>query len=140
MIGPCSIHDPIAALEYASRLKHLAEELQDQLYIVMRVYFEKPRTTVGWKGLINDPKLDGSFDVEHGLHIARALLLELAEMGLPLATEALNPLCRNILLIYLVGLRLVRERQNHKRTEKCHQGYPWQWDLKWYGWQFSHRN
>lgn len=92
MIGPCSIHDPIAALEYASRLKHLAEELQDQLYIVMRVYFEKPRTTVGWKGLINDPKLDGSFDVEHGLHIARALLLELAEMGLPLATEALDPI------------------------------------------------
>ncbi len=92
VIGPCSIHDPIAALEYASRLKHLAEELQDQLYIVMRVYFEKPRTTVGWKGLINDPKLDGSFDVEHGLHIARALLLELAEMGLPLATEALDPI------------------------------------------------
>lgn len=66
--------------------------MKDQLYIVMRVYFEKPRTTVGWKGLINDPKIDGSFDVEHGLHIARQLLLELAEMGLPLATEALDPI------------------------------------------------
>lgn len=92
VIGPCSIHDPLAALEYAKRLKSLAEELKDQLYIVMRVYFEKPRTTVGWKGLINDPKIDGSFDVEHGLFLARSLLLELAEMGLPLATEALDPI------------------------------------------------
>lgn len=92
VIGPCSIHDPIAALEYATRLKALSNELKDQLYIVMRVYFEKPRTTIGWKGLINDPKIDGSFDVEHGLHIARELLLELAEMGLPLATEALDPI------------------------------------------------
>ncbi len=92
VIGPCSIHDPMAALDYAKRLKALADVLQDQLYIVMRVYFEKPRTTVGWKGLINDPKVDGTFDVEHGLHIARQLLLELAEMGLPLATEALDPI------------------------------------------------
>lgn len=92
VIGPCSIHDPLAALDYAKRLKALSDELKDQLYIVMRVYFEKPRTTVGWKGLINDPKIDGSFDVEHGLHIARQLLLELVEMGLPLATEALDPM------------------------------------------------
>ncbi|MGQ0286203.1 3-deoxy-7-phosphoheptulonate synthase [Pasteurellaceae bacterium 22721_9_1] len=92
VIGPCSVHDPIAALDYAKRLKALSDELKDQLYIVMRVYFEKPRTTVGWKGLINDPKIDGSFDVEHGLHIARQLLLELVEMGLPLATEALDPM------------------------------------------------
>lgn len=92
VIGPCSVHDPLAALDYGKRLKALAEELQDELYIVMRVYFEKPRTTVGWKGLINDPKIDGSFDVEHGLYIARELLLELAEMGLPLATEALDPM------------------------------------------------
>ncbi|KHT01310.1 phospho-2-dehydro-3-deoxyheptonate aldolase [Pectobacterium brasiliense] len=89
--GPCSIHDTDAALEYARRLKLLAAELSDSLYIVMRVYFEKPRTTVGWKGLINDPFMDGSFDVESGLHIARELLLELVNMGLPLATEALDP-------------------------------------------------
>ncbi|TCP91254.1 3-deoxy-D-arabinoheptulosonate-7-phosphate synthase [Cricetibacter osteomyelitidis] len=92
VIGPCSVHDPEAALDYGRRLKALEDELNEQLYIVMRVYFEKPRTTVGWKGLINDPKIDGSFDVEHGLHIARALLIELAEMGLPLATEALDPM------------------------------------------------
>ncbi|BES85851.1 phospho-2-dehydro-3-deoxyheptonate aldolase [Pectobacterium araliae] len=89
--GPCSIHDTDAALEYARRLQSLAAELSDRLYIVMRVYFEKPRTTVGWKGLINDPFMDGSFDVEAGLHIARGLLLELVNMGLPLATEALDP-------------------------------------------------
>ncbi len=89
--GPCSIHDPDAALDYARRLKTLAADLSDQLYIVMRVYFEKPRTTVGWKGLINDPYMDGSFDVEAGLHIARRLLLDLVGMGLPLATEALDP-------------------------------------------------
>lgn len=89
--GPCSIHDPDAAIDYAHRLKKLAEETQDRLYIVMRVYFEKPRTTVGWKGLINDPHMDGSFDMEHGLHLARQLLLKLVEMGLPLATEALDP-------------------------------------------------
>ncbi|MGQ8820495.1 3-deoxy-7-phosphoheptulonate synthase [Bibersteinia trehalosi] len=92
VIGPCSIHDPNAALEYAKRLKVLADKLSDKLYIVMRVYFEKPRTTVGWKGLINDPNLDGSFDVEKGLRVARKLLLDLAEMGLPLATEALDPI------------------------------------------------
>ena len=89
--GPCSIHDPEAALVYARYLKDLSEQLKDQLYIVMRVYFEKPRTTVGWKGLINDPYMDNSFDVEAGLHIARQLLVSLVEMGLPLATEALDP-------------------------------------------------
>ena len=89
--GPCSIHDPEAAIEYARRFKTLAEEVSDSLYLVMRVYFEKPRTTVGWKGLINDPHMDGSFDVEGGLKIARNLLVELVSMGLPLATEALDP-------------------------------------------------
>lgn len=89
--GPCSIHDTDAALEYAKNLKKLAAELSDTLYIVMRVYFEKPRTTVGWKGLINDPHMDGSFEVEKGLHIARELLLALVSMGIPLATEALDP-------------------------------------------------
>jgi len=91
VVGPCSIHDPEAALEYGRRLKVLAEEVKDTLYLVMRVYFEKPRTTVGWKGLINDPHMNDSFDIEEGLHIGRKLLLDLAEMGLPLATEALDP-------------------------------------------------
>ncbi|PSW08019.1 3-deoxy-7-phosphoheptulonate synthase [Photobacterium rosenbergii] len=90
--GPCSIHDVEAAKDYAVKLKALSEELSDQLYIVMRVYFEKPRTTVGWKGLINDPHLDGSFEVEEGLHIGRQLLIDLVEMGIPLATEALDPI------------------------------------------------
>jgi 3-deoxy-7-phosphoheptulonate synthase len=90
--GPCSIHDVEAAKEYAKRLKALSEQLKDQLYIVMRVYFEKPRTTVGWKGLINDPHLDGTVDIEHGLHVGRQLLVELAEMEIPLATEALDPI------------------------------------------------
>ncbi|MEW7311969.1 3-deoxy-7-phosphoheptulonate synthase AroF [Buttiauxella gaviniae] len=89
--GPCSIHDPEAAIEYARRFKTLSEQVSDSLYLVMRVYFEKPRTTVGWKGLINDPHMDGSFDVEAGLKIARHLLVELVSMGLPLATEALDP-------------------------------------------------
>lgn len=89
--GPCSIHDTQAALDYARRLKVLSDQLSDQLCIVMRVYFEKPRTTVGWKGLINDPYMDNSFDMEAGLHIARELLVGLVEMGLPLATEALDP-------------------------------------------------
>ncbi|GHC20715.1 3-deoxy-7-phosphoheptulonate synthase [Aidingimonas halophila] len=92
VVGPCSIHDVDAALDYARRLRRLADEVKDSLYIVMRVYFEKPRTTVGWKGLINDPHLNGSFEIEEGLRTARRLLVELAEMGLPLATEALDPI------------------------------------------------
>lgn len=92
VVGPCSIHDLKAAKEYAERLKGLAEEVSDTLYLVMRVYFEKPRTTVGWKGLINDPYLDDSFKIQDGLRIGRQLLLDLAEMGLPTATEALDPI------------------------------------------------
>jgi len=92
VVGPCSIHDPEAALEYARRLRTLADEVQDTLYLIMRVYFEKPRTSVGWKGLINDPYMDDSFHIEKGLHLARDLLLQLAEMGLPAATEALDPI------------------------------------------------
>lgn len=95
VVGPCSIHDIKAAHEYAERLKVLAEEVSDTLYLVMRVYFEKPRTTVGWKGLINDPYLDDSFKIQDGLHIGRKLLLDLAEMGLPTATEALDPISRS---------------------------------------------
>ncbi|OCG19515.1 3-deoxy-7-phosphoheptulonate synthase [Gilliamella sp. wkB108] len=89
--GPCSIHDPEAAIEYAHKLKKLSDELQDQLFIVMRVYFEKPRTTVGWKGMINDPHMDSSFDIEYGLKKARKLLLDITKIGLPIATEALDP-------------------------------------------------
>ncbi|MBA2778564.1 3-deoxy-7-phosphoheptulonate synthase [Billgrantia kenyensis] len=92
VIGPCSIHDVDAAMDYARRLRCLADEVKDSLFIVMRVYFEKPRTTVGWKGLINDPHLNGSFEIEEGLHIARKLLVDLSELGLPLATEALDPI------------------------------------------------
>ena len=92
VVGPCSIHDIKAAKDYAQRLKALADELQDQLLIVMRVYFEKPRTTVGWKGLINDPHMDDSFDIEAGLHIGRQLLVDLNDMGLPCGTEALDPI------------------------------------------------
>jgi 3-deoxy-7-phosphoheptulonate synthase len=90
IVGPCSIHDPAAALEYAERLMPVAARLSDALVVVMRVYFEKPRTTVGWKGLINDPALDGSFAINKGLRTARGLLLSLAERGMPAATELLD--------------------------------------------------
>jgi len=90
--GPCSVHDIDAAKEYARELKKQHDKYKDTMYIVMRVYFEKPRTTVGWKGLINDPHMDGSFDVETGLRKARELLIYLTELGLPLATEALDPI------------------------------------------------
>jgi 3-deoxy-7-phosphoheptulonate synthase len=92
VVGPCSIHDPVAAMDYAQRLKTLADELADQLLVVMRVYFEKPRTTVGWKGLINDPRMDDSFHIEEGLRLARQLLVDLNDMGLPCGTEALDPI------------------------------------------------
>ncbi len=91
VVGPCSIHDVEAAADYAGRLRILAREVSDTLYLIMRVYFEKPRTTVGWKGLINDPDMDDSFQIEKGIRIARKLLLDLAETGLPAATEALDP-------------------------------------------------
>jgi 3-deoxy-7-phosphoheptulonate synthase len=92
VVGPCSIHDPAAALDYGRRLARAAEDLRGELRIVMRVYFEKPRTTVGWKGLINDPDLDGSFAINRGLRLARRLLLELVEMGLPCGCEFLDPI------------------------------------------------
>jgi 3-deoxy-7-phosphoheptulonate synthase len=90
VVGPCSIHDHAQALEYARRLRTLADELRDDLLLVMRVYFEKPRTTVGWKGFINDPRLDGSFRINEGLRLARQLLLEVAQLGLPAGTEFLD--------------------------------------------------
>jgi 3-deoxy-7-phosphoheptulonate synthase len=92
VVGPCSVHDSEAALEYARRLRTVADELADDLRIVMRVYFEKPRTTVGWKGLINDPNLDGSFAVNEGLYLARQVLLDVIAEGLPAGTEFLDPI------------------------------------------------
>lgn len=100
IVGPCSIHNEEAALEYARRLVDLSKKLSDRLLIVMRVYFEKPRTTIGWKGYIYDPHLDGTFDIETGLHRARALLLKIGEMGMYAGTEFLDP----VLPQYLAGL------------------------------------
>jgi 3-deoxy-7-phosphoheptulonate synthase len=91
VVGPCSVHDPAAALDYAGRLVKVSDELGDRLKIVMRVYFEKPRTTIGWKGLINDPDMDGTFDVARGLRIARRLLLDIIDIGLPVGCEFLEP-------------------------------------------------
>lgn len=100
IVGPCSIHDEKAALDYAQRLAKLQEEVKNSLQLVMRVYFEKPRTSVGWKGLINDPSLDGSYDIHNGLKRARKLLIDILEMGLPTASEILDP----IIPQYLAGL------------------------------------
>jgi len=92
VVGPCSIHDPGAAREYATRLRGLAERVEQTMLVLMRVYFEKPRTTIGWKGLVNDPDMDDSFHIEKGIGLARELLLFLADIGLPAATEALDPI------------------------------------------------
>lgn len=117
VMGPCSIHDPAAAVEYGQRLKELSDRVQDRLYLVMRVYFEKPRSTIGWKGLINDPHMNGSFEIEAGLHIARRLLLDLAELGLPLATEALDPISpqylQDLISWSAIGARTT-ESQTHR--------------------------
>jgi 3-deoxy-7-phosphoheptulonate synthase len=117
VIGPCSIHDIEAAKDYAQRLKALADQVSDTLLLVMRVYFEKPRTTTGWKGLINDPYLNDSFKIEDGLHIARRLLLDLAEMGLPTATEALDPISpqyiQDLISWSAIGARTT-ESQTHR--------------------------
>ena len=91
VVGPCSVHDPDAALDYARLLRPVADALKDDLHIVMRVYFEKPRTTIGWKGLINDPGLDGTFDVQRGLRMARTLLFDVLDIGLPVGCEFLEP-------------------------------------------------
>jgi 3-deoxy-7-phosphoheptulonate synthase len=92
VVGPCSIHDPVAGLDYAKRLKRLADEVADTLVLVMRVYFEKPRTSIGWKGYINDPYMDDSFHIEEGMKLAREFLLAVNEAGLPAGTEALDPI------------------------------------------------
>ncbi len=117
VVGPCSIHDPKAALEYASRLKQLAEEVSDTLFLVMRVYFEKPRTTVGWKGFINDPHLNDSFNIREGLELGRKLLVDLAEMGLATSTEALDPVSpqylQDMIAWSAIGARTT-ESQTHR--------------------------
>ena len=117
VVGPCSIHDLTAAHEYAERLRVLADKVSDTLFLVMRVYFEKPRTTVGWKGLINDPYMDDSFKIQDGLHIGRKLLLELAEMGLATATEALDPISpqylQDLISWAAIGARTT-ESQTHR--------------------------
>lgn len=117
VVGPCSIHDPEAAIDYAKRLKVLSDKVKDTLCIVMRVYFEKPRTTVGWKGLINDPYLNDSFKIEEGLHVGRKLLLDVAEIGLPTATEALDPISpqymQDLISWSAIGARTT-ESQTHR--------------------------
>jgi len=117
VIGPCSIHDTKAAIDYAKRLKAISDEVQDTLLLVMRVYFEKPRTTTGWKGLVNDPYLNDSFKISDGLHIGRQLLLDIAEIGLPTATEALDPISpqylQDLISWSAIGARTT-ESQTHR--------------------------
>jgi len=117
VVGPCSIHDTKAALEYADKLKALSEKVDDTLYLVMRVYFEKPRTTVGWKGLINDPYLNDSFKIKDGLHIGRQLLMDISDKGLPASTEALDPISpqylQDLICWSAIGARTT-ESQTHR--------------------------
>jgi 3-deoxy-7-phosphoheptulonate synthase len=117
VVGPCSIHDPRAATEYATRLKRLADDVADTLLLVMRVYFEKPRTATGWKGYINDPNMDDSFRIDEGIAKARDLLLQFAEMGLPTGSEALDPLSpqylADLISWYAIGARTT-ESQTHR--------------------------
>ena len=117
VVGPCSIHDTEAAMDYAHRLKELAEKVKKTLYIVMRVYFEKPRTSIGWKGLINDPHLDDSFKIEEGLRKGRKLLLDIVELGVPTSTEALDPISpqylQDLIAWSAIGARTT-ESQTHR--------------------------
>jgi len=117
VVGPCSIHDPEAAIDYARRLAGLARQVEDALFVVMRVYFEKPRTTIGWKGLINDPHLNGTNDMQLGLRLARQLLLDVARLGLPAGTELLDPIVpqyvADLLSWTAVGARTT-ESQTHR--------------------------
>ena len=117
VVGPCSIHDHVAALDYAQRLKTLADRVQDKLLVVMRVYFEKPRTTVGWKGLINDPHLNDTFDIATGLRIGRRILLEVASMGLPAATELLEPITPQY-IADLISLTAIGARTTESPTHR----------------------
>jgi 3-deoxy-7-phosphoheptulonate synthase len=117
VVGPCSVHDTKAAIEYAERLAKLADDLKQDLFIVMRVYFEKPRTTVGWKGLINDPYLDGSFQIEKGMSLGRELMIKINQLGLPIANEALDPISpqymQDLISWSAIGARTT-ESQTHR--------------------------
>ena len=117
VVGPCSIHDTDAAIEYAGRLKQIARETSESLYLVMRAYFEKPRTTVGWKGFINDPYLDDTFRIEEGIRRARKLLIDITRMGLPISTEALDPIMpqylHDLITWSAIGARTT-ESQTHR--------------------------
>ncbi len=117
IVGPCSIHDEKAALEYARRLRDLAAEVEDRFFVVMRVYFEKPRTTIGWKGLINDPDLDGSFDIDGGLRKARKILLDVLREGVPTATEMLDPILPQY-LADLVSWAAIGARTTESQTHR----------------------
>jgi 3-deoxy-7-phosphoheptulonate synthase len=117
VVGPCSIHDVVAAREYAGRLKRLSDEVGSTLVLIMRVYFEKPRTTVGWKGLINDPDLDDSFHIEKGILLARELLLYVAELGLPAGTEALDPIMPQY-LSELISWTAIGARTTESQTHR----------------------
>jgi 3-deoxy-7-phosphoheptulonate synthase len=117
IVGPCSVHDPEAALDYAARLARLRARLEDDVLLVMRVYFEKPRTTVGWKGLINDPHLDGSFDIPEGLRRARKLLCELGELGMACATEVLDPITPQY-LADLISWAAIGARTTESQTHR----------------------
>jgi 3-deoxy-7-phosphoheptulonate synthase len=117
IVGPCSIHDIEAAKEYAQRLVALQQELKDSVYLVMRVYFEKPRTTVGWKGLISDPAMDNSFDVNRGLYQGREFLLWLAELGMPVATEVLDPITPQY-LADLISWSAIGARTTESQTHR----------------------
>lgn len=117
IVGPCSVHDTKAAIDYAERLAEFSKTVSDQLFIVMRVYFEKPRTTVGWKGLINDPYLDGSFQIEKGMRLGRQLMIKINELGLPIANEALDPISpqymQDLISWSAIGARTT-ESQTHR--------------------------
>ncbi len=117
IVGPCSIHDPHAAIEYAERLKKLADEVSETVLIVMRVYFEKPRTTVGWKGLINDPELDGSHKINKGIELARKLLQKINALGLPCATETLDPITPQY-LADLISWSAIGARTTESQTHR----------------------
>jgi len=117
IVGPCSVHDVEAARAYAEAIAEVRERHRDQLEVVMRVYFEKPRTTVGWKGLINDPHLDGSYDINTGLRLARGLLMHLAEMGLPAATELLDPVVPQY-IADLIGWTAIGARTTESQTHR----------------------
>ncbi|MDK9726498.1 MAG: 3-deoxy-7-phosphoheptulonate synthase [Sterolibacteriaceae bacterium MAG5] len=117
VVGPCSIHDPVAGIDYARRLKALADEVADTLVLVMRVYFEKPRTSTGWKGYVNDPRMDDSFHIEEGMQKAREFLLQVNEIGLPAATEALDPIAPQY-LGDLVSWTAIGARTSESQTHR----------------------